>query len=299
MSKKILSLILVFVMLLTSFVISSATTNVVAVLEPSTVQFPYEQKQLKELNLGESLGKIAGKGNTFTGMDIKYDDSSVTFTMRPGFINASLIDTIVINAANEYKVYYFPRALKAGDIVTVNTEGLGNNKNKLSQVGSIEFYHTNSGVITTYHFTIEAGPGGTVVNNGGMYAYEDEVNIEAVPESGFVFLKWVSSSGYIKNPENMRTTFIMPEEDARVMAVFAYENAYDTVDRELEKIKEINGGRIPDIFVEDESNIPVFIDGKYSNVIVTDYDSAIQSLHDIRALMLWHSILVALYTLSL
>lgn len=55
--------------------------------------------------------------------------------------------------------------------------------------------------------------------------------------------------------------------------------------KELLKIAELNGGTLPDISKSTSTGVPTFIDGKYSDKIVTDYKSAIDSLNDIKHLM--------------
>lgn len=54
---------------------------------------------------------------------------------------------------------------------------------------------------------------------------------------------------------------------------------------ELNLIKELNNGTLPDITIDEEDYIPSFIDGTYSDNIVTDFDSAISSLEDVKHLM--------------
>lgn len=52
----------------------------------------------------------------------------------------------------------------------------------------------------------------------------------------------------------------------------------------LDRIADLNGGILPEL-TYDETGVISFIDGKYTNRRVTSYDTAIQSLIDIRALM--------------
>lgn len=58
-----------------------------------------------------------------------------------------------------------------------------------------------------------------------------------------------------------------------------------TIYTELSKISELNDGALPDITVSEKDNTPIFIDGTYSDKIVSDFDSAIDSLNDIKNLM--------------
>ena len=66
----------------------------------------------------------------------------------------------------------------------------------------------------------------------------------------------------------------------------SYTPNFDNEDKNavLERIKEINEGIMPEI-TYDADGIPSFIDGKYSNLRVTDYRTAISSLQDIKGLM--------------
>ena len=55
--------------------------------------------------------------------------------------------------------------------------------------------------------------------------------------------------------------------------------------KELLNIAKLNGGELPDITMNSEQGIPSFIDGRYSDTIVTGYDTAIESLNDIKNIM--------------
>jgi len=58
---------------------------------------------------------------------------------------------------------------------------------------------------------------------------------------------------------------------------------------ELKNIAEINNGVLPEIYLEEDDGTPQFIMGKYSDEKVTDYESAINSLNDVKNLMLMES----------
>lgn len=68
--------------------------------------------------------------------------------------------------------------------------------------------------------------------------------------------------------------------------ISSYTPNFDNEDKEavLARIQEINDGTMPEITYDSEG-IPSFIDGKYSNLRVTDYRTAILSLQDIKGLM--------------
>lgn len=55
--------------------------------------------------------------------------------------------------------------------------------------------------------------------------------------------------------------------------------------QELLDIANINDGVLPDIYLAEDDNLPQFIAGKYSEILVTDFDSAIKSLNDIKNIM--------------
>ncbi|MBQ8504024.1 MAG: M4 family metallopeptidase [Clostridia bacterium] len=57
-----------------------------------------------------------------------------------------------------------------------------------------------------------------------------------------------------------------------------------SIEKELDNIVMLNDGELPDITMNAEGN-PSFISGAYSDKIVTDFDSAIDSLNDVKNLM--------------
>ena len=62
-------------------------------------------------------------------------------------------------------------------------------------------------------------------------------------------------------------------------------NDYQSVILELEKIKNLNNGNLPEITYDERNGTVSFIDGTYSDMVVTDFNSAAQSLNDIKSLM--------------
>lgn len=58
----------------------------------------------------------------------------------------------------------------------------------------------------------------------------------------------------------------------------------EEIEKELENIKKINGGTLPEIIMDEEYNIPSFIYGKYSDSIIKTGQDAISSLNDVKYL---------------
>lgn len=54
---------------------------------------------------------------------------------------------------------------------------------------------------------------------------------------------------------------------------------------ELEKLKTLNDGTLPEILLNEDTYAPAFILGTYSDDAVTDFDSAVESLKDVENLM--------------
>ncbi|MCL1791114.1 MAG: hypothetical protein FWG40_07135 [Peptococcaceae bacterium] len=73
----------------------------------------------------------------------------------------------------------------------------------------------------TYRLIIIAESDGTVTSSGGAYAAGAIVTIEAIPGNGSVFDIWTTGNGgEFKDATSAVTTFIMPEEDVVITAVF-------------------------------------------------------------------------------
>ena len=79
------------------------------------------------------------------------------------------------------------------------------------------------------------------------------------------------------------------EEESEYVIEFQDKEA---IEEELAAIKELNGGELPEIMLDEEDMIPGFISGQYSDEVVTDYDSAKKSLEDIQHMMRFDDIYV-------
>lgn len=59
---------------------------------------------------------------------------------------------------------------------------------------------------------------------------------------------------------------------------------------ELQELKNLNDGELPEILLSEDTYSPAFILGSYSDETVTDFDSAIESLKDVENLMGFHNV---------
>lgn len=64
---------------------------------------------------------------------------------------------------------------------------------------------------------------------------------------------------------------------------YGYENTESA--KELENIKQLNGGNLPDIYMDSEDGIPSMIDGAFSGKAIKNEDDALNSLGDIKSIM--------------
>ena len=64
-----------------------------------------------------------------------------------------------------------------------------------------------------------------------------------------------------------------------------YEYIVDRQREELESLKTLNGGALPEILMDSETYKPSFILGKFSDTSVTDFTSAVESLDGVKNLM--------------
>lgn len=76
-----------------------------------------------------------------------------------------------------------------------------------------------------------------------------------------------------------------PDEEPEESEKPSYEEIIRKQEEELEEIKDLNNGELPEISLDEEDYIPSAIIGTYSDEIVRDYSTAIESLKDIASLM--------------
>ncbi len=93
-------------------------------------------------------------------------------------------------------------------------------------------------------------------------------NTSVVPQN--IVLKTVEYCTEIELPKDNKEVIYFRRDDALA---------------EVDRIKSINGGNLPQMYLDKEDYVASFIGGKYSDINVIDYDSAVQSLKDITAIM--------------
>jgi len=79
-------------------------------------------------------------------------------------------------------------------------------------------------VLARYDLDIDAGEGGTTEPEPGIYTYQEgeEVKIEAVPDTGWIFDGWTGDVDTIEDPRSMET-FITIDADHTISAAFLRE----------------------------------------------------------------------------
>lgn len=118
------------------------------------------------------------------------------------------------------------------------------------------------------------------------------------------FMRDIFVGDYLINDSNANSGSQMCERYIRANLISAYSNSYSSdstvqiwydkkqspIDEnqakalELEKIKDLNNGILPDITMEDIYDIPSFIHGKYTGNIISSGQDAINSLKDVQHL---------------
>lgn len=112
---------------------------------------------------------------------------------------------------------------------------------------------------------------------------------------GAIAISSFATIGFIKvgaEENNTRSftvnkTITVDGEETTISANIQYSKKVvetEEIEKELENIKKINGGILPEIIMDEEYNIPSFIYGKYSNDIVKTGQDAINSLNDVKYL---------------
>ena len=99
-----------------------------------------------------------------------------------------------------------------------------------------------------------------------------------------VFLGWYKD----KECTEMFNLSAPISEDTTVYAgwrPFSYEDILERQVEELENLKELNDGELPEILLDKNTYAPAFILGTYSDKKVTDFNSALASLKDVKNLM--------------
>ena len=72
----------------------------------------------------------------------------------------------------------------------------------------------------TFELTAFAEPGGNITDVGGQYAQGREINISAIPDSGYMFTGWSATAGEFESTSSTTTVFTMPASSATITAHF-------------------------------------------------------------------------------
>lgn len=102
---------------------------------------------------------------------------------------------------------------------------------------------------------------------------------------GLLHSKAVSEQKSISITETVMVNSEEKEISANVYYKLNNSDDYEAILSELDKIKDLNNGELPEMTYNSDDGTVQFIDDTYSNVTVTDFDSAIKSLKDIKHLM--------------
>lgn len=135
--------------------------------------------------------------------------------------------------------------------------------------------------------SISSFNGGTIVRHDGMvYEVENMSWNQQIAPGQSLYLQIIGSranANVVPMNISLRTVeyYALQEETPGTSLVFEDEEKT----AELDRIRELNGGTLPLMYLDEEDCIPNFICGKYSDVKVNDYDSAVQSLHDVTNIM--------------
>ena len=125
----------------------------------------------------------------------------------------------------EVKTVYFPRSTMDGSKVAylyLSTDSPRRNEEDAYSILSNS--SENVRMITTSSFKITAGEGGIIVSeNENTYDSDTEIDVIAAAQNGYVFDHWTSNDGVFEDEDNRSTTFVMPETDAEVTALFKKE----------------------------------------------------------------------------
>lgn len=88
---------------------------------------------------------------------------------------------------------------------------------------------TGGSAPSVYSLTFSEAENGSIITESGNYKAGQTVEIEAIPDEGYLFIKWESSDGgTFEDNISEKTTFTMPENNVEIKAVFAdhIENKY-------------------------------------------------------------------------
>ena len=125
----------------------------------------------------------------------------------------------------EVRTVYFPRTTmdgsKAAYLYLATDSPRRNEEDAYSLLSNSS---ENVRLLTTSSFKITAGEGGTIVSeNEKNYDSDTEIDVIAAAKNGYVFDHWTANAGIFEDEDSPSTTFIMPEKDVEVTALFKKE----------------------------------------------------------------------------
>ena len=125
----------------------------------------------------------------------------------------------------EVRTVYFPRTTmdgsKAAYLYLATDSPRRNEEDAYSLLSNSS---ENVRLLTTSSFKITAGEGGTIVSeNEKNYDSDTEIDVIAAAKNGYVFDHWTANDGIFEDEDSPSTTFIMPEKDVEVTALFKKE----------------------------------------------------------------------------
>ena len=113
-----------------------------------------------------------------------------------------------------------------------------------------------------YSLNINTSVGGRIVlEAGGYYAENTTVEISAIPNSGYVFLRWTANIAGIFDDETSATTFvIMPKEAVTITAIFTQNSSNTTTSSQNPEPSITNMAIITQAQIEAETNEVIVIE---------------------------------------
>ena len=162
---------------------------------------------------------------------------------------------------------------------------------------------TNNGDYTVDYATIEAVP-----QYSKYFSVQEDVSTVVALASGCsqnlqivfdsecsgaakVFMGLLKLFGVGKNSSYKSYDFVEKESvkvgSSKFEFGFAIEYGYENTatGKELSNIEDLNGGELPDIYMDEEDSVPSFIDGVYSDEKIYNANDALDSLNDVKNLM--------------
>jgi len=98
--------------------------------------------------------------------------------------------------------------------IIVTSEETAGNKAISVSIGTLT-------VLAPHALAINSGTGGCIAEgSSGYYGNGMKIVLEAEPNEGFQFDKWAATSGSFEDVQNVSTTYVMPDQNAVVTALF-------------------------------------------------------------------------------